>query len=296
MVKKDIPFREDSAKYFLPWMSFLMVFIAVLALTGGFKIQNVLTSWQTGVSGSMTVQIPAYDAQGQSRAEVLNAEIEQVLTILRSSEGILGAEVVSDEKMAELMEPWMGGQLDIPLLPLPKLIDVSVDINHLPNLTEIKTDLAKQVPAAVLDSHRIWLDSFLKISRVIVELISFVLFLLLLTATFTVLYSTNASLSVHQPVISLIHMIGAGDFYIAIQYAFRNFKLIFLGGCLGACAGVGLVFLIAYFTNYLMIDFYPNTTLNMQQWITILSVPVWIGVLGFIATYLMVSKYLKRFL
>jgi len=296
MIKKDIPFREDAAKYFLPWMSFLMVFIAVLALTGGFKIQNVLQTWQTGVSGSMTVQIPAYDEHGKSRADVLNDEIERVLTILRASDGVLGAEVVSDEQMKTLMEPWMGGELDIQLLPLPKLIDVTVDSEHLPNLTVVKSELAKQVPAAVLDSHRIWLDSLLKIIHVIVELISFILILLILTATFTVMYSTNASLSVHQPVISLIHMIGAGDFYIAIQYAYRNLKLIFSGGCLGLLAGVGLVFLISYFTRYLFVDFYPNTALDGMQWSLIVSVPVWVGLLGFITTYLTVSKYLKRFL
>ena len=296
MIKKDIPFREDAAKYFLPWMSFLMVFIAVLALTGGFKIQNVLQTWQTGVSGSMTVQIPAYDEQGKSRADVLEAEIEQVLTILRASDGVVGAEVVSDEQMKALMEPWMGGELDVQLLPLPKLIDVTVDPEHLPNLTVVKSELAKQVPAAILDSHRIWLDSLLKIIHVVVELISFVLILLILTATFTVMYSTNASLSVHQPVIALIHMIGAGDFYIAIQYAYRNLKLIFGGGCLGLLAGVGLIFLISYFTRYLFIDFYPNAVLDKMQWALIASVPVWVGLLGFVTTYLTVSKYLKRFL
>lgn len=296
MIKKDIPFREDAAKYFLPWMSFLMVFIAVLALTGGFKIQNVLQTWQTGVSGSMTVQIPAYDEQGKSRADVLEAEIEQVLTILRASDGVVGAEVVSDEQMKALMEPWMGGELDVQLLPLPKLIDVTVDPEHLPNLTVVKSELAKQVPAAILDSHRIWLDSLLKIIHVVVELISFVLILLILTATFTVMYSTNASLSVHQPVIALIHMIGAGDFYIAIQYAYRNLKLIFGGGCLGLLAGVGLIFLISYFTRYLFIDFYPNAVLDKVQWALIASVPVWVGLLGFVTTYLTVSKYLKRFL
>ena len=296
MIKKDIPFREDTAKYFLPWMSFLMGFIAVLALTGGFKIQNILNTWQIGVSGSMTVQIPAYDAQGKSREAVLGEEIEQVLTILRSSEGVLGAEVVSDEQMKALMEPWMGGELDIQLLPLPKLIDVSVDAQNLPNLTTIKSELAKQVPSAVLDSHRIWLDSLLKIIHMVIELISFVLVLLILTATFTVMYSTNASLSVHQPVIALIHMIGAGDFYIAIQYAYRNLKLIFAGGCFGLLASIGLVFLISYFTRYLFVDFYPNAVLDTLQWGLILSVPVWVGILGFITTYLTVLKYLKRFL
>ncbi len=296
MVKKDIPFKEDSARYFLPWISFLMVFIAVLALTGGFKIQNVLTNWQNGVSGSMTVQIPAYDSTGKSRGDVLNGEIEQVLTILRASDGVLGAEVVSDEQMKELMEPWMGGELDIGLLPVPKLIDVSVDARNLPNLTQIKSDLAKQVPAAVLDAHRIWLESFLQISQVVIQVITFVFGLLLLTAAFTVMYSTNASLAVHQPVIGLIHMIGAGDFYIAIQYAYRNLKLILIGGILGVATGVGLIFVVGHLTRYLMIDFYPQAALTQMQWGMILSVPLWIAVLGFLTTYLTVVNYLKRFL
>ena len=296
MKNQNMFFASDSNKLFLPWMSMLMSFIAVLILAGGMATYAAVTGWQRVVSGSLTVQIPTYTEEGVSRLDGLQKEIETTLTILRSSNGILGATVLSDEQMATLMEPWLGSDVKLSELPLPKLIDVVVDSNNYPDIPQLKTDLAGQVPSVILDSHRMRLEPLLKLSSGVIKLICFILILLAITASFTVVYATRTSLMVHEHVISLMHMMGANDIFVTRQYAFRNFVLTFIGGFFGFLLALPIMAGISFFIRGATMDFVFNPMLTVSQWGILLAVPFLLAVLAFFTTLETVLSYLKRFL
>jgi len=155
--KSDFLFNKTTSHFFLPWICALMVFIATVILAGGITTYNSLKLWQKSVAESLTVQIPTYDQEGHERGDLVSHDIEKALMLLRTTPGVLGAIVLNDTQMQELMIPWLGSEAVISELPLPKLIDVSVDASHPPLLEQLKADLAAQVPGAVLDSHRLWL-------------------------------------------------------------------------------------------------------------------------------------------
>ncbi len=294
--RSDIPFSTDSSRLFLPWISMLMVFITVLITAGAMVVHTSLTSWNKSLSGSMTLQIPTFDEKGKPRGDIVRTDIETALTILRSSDGILGASVLSDEQMRVLMTPWIGEEAAIEDLPLPKLIDVNVDTERRLDLDQIRADLKEQVPAAVLDSHRLWLENLITLGLGVIRLISFIVFLLLLTTSFTVIYSTRTSLMVHRPVIALVHMMGANDFYVAIQYALRSFKLTLTGGILGILLAVPIMIGVHYFVQNLAYDFLVRFSLLPWQWYCLAMIPVLIAGLSFVTTFKTVIHYLKQFL
>ncbi len=296
MKNQNMFFATDSNKLFLPWMSMLMSFIAVLILAGGMASYVAIMGWQKVVSGALTVQIPTYTESGVSRADILQKEIETTLTILRSSPGILGATVLSDIQMEKLMDPWLGADAKLSELPLPKLIDVVVDSNHYPDIAQLKADLAGQVPAAVLDSHRMRLEPLIKLSGGIIKLICFILILLTVTASFTVVYATKTSLIVHEHVISLMHMMGANDMFVTRQYAIRNFALTFVGGLFGLLLALPIMAGISFFIRGATLDFVFNPMLMMSQWGVLIAVPFLLAVLAFFTTIKTVLAYLKRFL
>lgn len=296
MKNQNMFFATDSNKLFLPWMSMLMSFIAVLILAGGMAGYVAITGWQRVVSGALTVQIPTYTEAGVSRADVLQKEIETTLTILRSSNGVLGATVLSDTQMEKLMEPWLGSDAKLSELPLPKLIDVVVDSKNYPDIAQLKTDLAGQVPSAILDSHRMRLEPLIKLSGGIVKLICFVLILLAMTASFTVVYATKTSLIVHEHVISLMHMMGANDMFVTRQYAFRNFGLTFIGGFFGFLLALPIMAGISFFIRGATLDFVFNPMLTISQWGILLAIPFLLAILAFFTTIKTVLAYLKRFL
>ena len=289
-------FNTDSNRLFLPWMSMLMGFIAVLMLAAGMTAYDAITNWQRVVSGSLTVQIPTYTETGDPRGSIVDKEIETTLTILRSSTGVKGATVLSDSQMTELMVPWLGDGAAVSELPLPKLIDVMVDSDHYPDMAQLKMDLAAQVPVAVLDSHRLRLEPLLRLSGGGIKLIGFILILLALTASFTVIYATRTSLTAHEYIISLIHMMGANDFFITRQYAVRNFNLTFMGGAFGLLLALPIMAGVSFLIHGATLDFIWDPTLTLKQWLILGSVPVALAVLAFVTTLKTVSDYLKRFL
>lgn len=294
--KSSIFFTHDSSRFFLAWMSMLMAFIMALVVYGGGAAYSSLTAWQQSISGAATVQIPGYDDKGMPRKEMIEQDVETALTILRASNGITGADVVSDEQMARLMSPWVGEGAVLSELPLPKLLDVAVDVNNPPDFVQLKRDLADQVPLAVLDTHRAGLAPLLSIAGGVLNLIVFMLVLLGLTTTFTVVYATKTSLAVHQPVIALIHIMGAGDFYITRQYAIRHLKLAFIGALIGVLAATPILWGMTVFIRHLSPDFVISATCTILQGAGLLCIPVIMAGLSFATTFKTVLKYLRTFL
>lgn len=294
--KPDIPFSSDSSRFFVPWLSMLMVFIATLMLSIAMITYSSIQTWNKNISGSLTVQIPTYDESGRSRAEKLDNDVEMTLTLLRSSEGVTGATVLTNEQMDSLMAPWLGDHTATSELPLPKIIDVTVDSNNFPDLNQIKADLTEQVPSAVLDSHRAALAELINLSDNVINLIGILLFLLILTTAFSIMYATRSSLAVHQKVIELIHMMGANDFYITIQFAIRSLKLTLIGSYAGFVLALPIMALFAYFLNNMNGSFILHASLSYLQWIILIITPLLAGLLAFLTAYKTVTKALKQIL
>ncbi|MBQ8251128.1 MAG: hypothetical protein IJY92_04360 [Alphaproteobacteria bacterium] len=294
--RADIPFSSDSSKFFIPWLSMFMVFIATLILSVAIVVYSSVQSWTDNISGSLTVQIPTYTEKGESREEKIATDIEMALTLLRSSDGITGASLLTDEQVSALMEPWIGQSDSMMELPLPKIIDVNVDSKNFPNITQLKADLYEQVPEAVLDSHRAALDELVLFFENMVNLIAFILILILITTAISVIYVTKSSLSVHEKVIELIHMMGASDFYITIQFAMRSFKLTLIGSLVGFILALPIMALFNYFLSQMNGSFVLESQLGILQWVLLASVPFLTAILSFLTAYKTVSKALKQIL
>ena len=290
----DIPFAQDSSRFFVGWISMLMVFIPTLICAFALITYSSVQAWYDNISGSLTVQIPSYDKEGKSRKDVLQNDIETALTILRSTDGITGANVLDDSQMDLLMAPWMGDQVATSELPLPKIIDVSVDTHHLPDLAQIKADLAEQVPLAVLDSHRVALADLVDLAYNVIKLVGGVLLLLLVSMAFSIMFVTQSGLKVHQQVIALIHLMGAGDFYITRQFANRSFVISLTGSLIGFALALPVMMGFAYCLNNLTGSFILIPALSGMQWGVLMAIPFLAAVLAYLTAFRTVWSALKR--
>ena len=293
--KSEFLFSKSSTRFFLPWMCALMVFIATLISAGGIVISHSLAAWQRGVSSSLTVQIPTYNAQGLPRGEAVSQDLEKALTLIRTAPGVTGASVLNNAEMAELMSPWLGTDAAISELPLPKLIDVSIDNATKSMLEKLKSDLNEVVPSAILDSHRIWLDDLITLSNGILNLIVFVLLMLLTTVAVTVIYTTKSSLSIQRSIISLVHMMGAKDLYITLKYSIYSFKYAFWGSFIGFVLAIPVMLGLVVFLKSVS-TFMLQASLSHLEWLALLSIPLGMAALAFCTTFYTVQRYLKKFL
>ena len=113
--------------------------------------------------------------------------------------------------------------------------------------------------------------------------------------TFTVAYTTRATLKIHEAVIKLIHMMGAKDLFITNRYAFHNAKYAFFGGCLGAVCAVPLLWVIILFFQSTSETVF-QTQFSSFQWGILIGFPFIVAILAFITTFKTVLSYLRRFL
>lgn len=288
-------FANDSTRFYFPWICLLMVFIATLLCGSGLFVYNSLNRWQQGVSESLTVQINTYDENGQFRGDSVSEDIEKTLSILRTTPGVREANVLDDFQMSELMAPWIGGDVNMSDLPLPKLIDVAIDHKNPPLLEQLQMDLSVQVPNATMDSHRIWLTHLVHLSHNILRIIGIILLLLFFTVIFTVAYTTKVNLKIQEPVIRLVHMMGAKDLYITNKYAWRTLKCSFVGSFLGFIFAAPILWGLMYcFKGTSDTVFVAN--LFSEQWLFLALWPILMSFIAFITTFKTVLTYLRNFI
>jgi cell division transport system permease protein len=231
----DIPFDRDGSGRFLPWLIGLMVYLAALALAGALALDRALESWDRGLAGSLTVELPPAQDAGET-------DLAAAVAALRASPGVSAARPLARAEVAALLEPWLGA--DLPQeLALPRLIDVRIAGGT--DLADVRDRLAKAAPGAVLDDHRLWLDHLVAMVRSAEATAIGIVLLIGAAAVLSVVFTTRTGLAVHRDVIELLHLMGARDRYIAAQFERQAVLLGLAGGAIGLALALATLLALA---------------------------------------------------
>ncbi|HIJ45885.1 MAG TPA: cell division protein, partial [Rhodospirillaceae bacterium] len=194
--RSDLPLDRDAISRFLPWLIAFMVYLACLALAGMLTLGAVAERWDTGISGTLTVQIIPSESSAAAPKEV--RRIEAALDILRTTPGIAGAEVIGEDRIMALLEPWLGSIGGSGDLPLPRLIDVELKAGAEVDTAALSKRLRQAVPGTTVDDHGVWLDKLVRLLRAVEILASLVLLLIGSATVGTVVFTTRTGLAIHQ--------------------------------------------------------------------------------------------------
>jgi len=289
----DIPLRRDGTVRVLPWLIAPMAYLAALALAGMLALHGVLQSWDRGLVGTMTVELPpAQDAKS-------DATLTAVLAMLRATPGIASAEALDRGTETKLLEPWLGTSVAPEDLVLPRLIDLRIASGARLDLAALKTRLATAAPGAVLDDHGIWLERLHSLA-LSVEATGFVILMMIGGAgVLTVVFATRAGLAVHHDVIELLHWMGARDVYIARQFEHEAMRLGFGGGLLGVALAALTIWGLGQAATATAVlgeeaKLLPDLRLMLWQWIAVALLPVASGLAAMITARLTVMSALAR--
>jgi cell division transport system permease protein len=230
----DIPFDRDGSGRFLPWLIALMVYLAALAASGALALDRALASWDRGLSGALTIELPPAGAEAH--------DLDAALAALRAAPGVTSARALSADEVAKLLEPWLGGELPRELA-LPRLIDVRIDAAAA-DPAALAALAQKAAPGAELDDHRTWLGRLAALVRETEATAIAIVVLIGAAAVLTVIFTTRAGLSVHRDVIELLHLMGARDGYIAQQFDRQALRLGLWGGALGIALALATLLLL----------------------------------------------------
>ncbi len=296
----DLPLERDPSGRFLPWLIALMVYLAALALVCALVMNKVSERWDTGLSGSITVQIPPpqspakeslRDAAGQAAAA---ASIDAVIEILLATPGVLSAKVLEPDEIAKLLQPWLGAGASFADLPLPALLAVGIDPAAAPNFETLSRQLAEAVPGTVLDDHQSWLGQLLDLARSIELVAGLVVFLVGASAVAMVVFATRMGLVIHSRVIELLHLIGAQDSYVAREFQFHALKLALRGGVVGLLMAVITVLLVARLFERIEAALLPDLTLSPIEWALLALLPLAVAGIAMLTARLTVLGNLGR--
>ena len=121
LLRFDLPLRHSAASRFLPWTIGGLLYLAVVALAVAAIADEALRLLRPARE-LVTVTLPSVE-DGRAGEQ----KMAQAIDLLRRTRGVTSAVAVPPEELKALVEPWLGtpdSDLD---LPLPRLIDVTLD-------------------------------------------------------------------------------------------------------------------------------------------------------------------------
>jgi len=290
----DLALNRDGSGRFLPWTVALMVYLASLALALLLVVHQVVQRWDVGLSGTMTVELPAASGNGSDDGAVALA-----LGVLRGTPGVLRAEPLDATRVVALLAPWLGNDFNADELPLPRLIDLRVDPQAGLDAAALGTRIAAAVPGAQLDDHRRWIERVLRLAFAIEVVAALVVLLVGGAAALAVVFATRAGLAVHHGVVEVLHLIGAPDAYIARQFARHALRLSLIGGIIGLLmAALTLIALGAAAQQAGILNATVRLLPALQApplwWAVLLLLPIAAGIVAMATARLTVLRSLAR--
>lgn len=267
----DLPLARDASERFLPWLVGFLVYLAALSLTSAMVMHKLVLRWDRGLSGELTIEVPlAGDPGDRAQNE---SRLAKVMAVLQDAPGIASAQRYDADRVAALLQPWLGGALSQTELPLPTLIAVTIDERQPPDLTALSARIAAAVPDAIVDDHQRWLGSLLALARAFQLVAGGIVSLVIMIAVLAVVFVTRTGLSIHRPVIEILHLIGARDTYIAQQFQKHALRLGLRGGLIGLALAVVTILPIGLLFDRIEAVTQPAYALTLPEWAILACLP-----------------------
>ena len=268
-----------------------MCYLAVLAIGALLMTSAAVNNWTSQVASEVTVQISAADGVD------VDGDTARAARILRDTPGISGATVVPAAEARRLLEPWLGKSAILDDLPIPQLINVSIDKAIPPDLEGLRARLAAEVPSATLDTHRRWQAELISMAGTLTWLAIAVLSLIAGAAAVLVVYATRAAMEANREVLEVLYLAGARDSFISREVLWRFCLTGLKAGLIGALLGFITFVILGFGSGRLagpVKDFlYDPLGASSTGYLAILAVPVVATVISLITARISISRVLK---
>ena len=245
-------------------------FLATLSLAAFLAIAAAASEWTGALNASFTVQVKGADAQS------ISTSLEEAERVLRDTPGVISVAVTPPDEAAQLLEPWLGASDVADYLNVPALIDVRAEKSLRNDLGLLSTRLAAAAPGAVIDDHGQWRDR-LATGALTAQILAFGVFLLILAAACAIsAFAARAGLAANADVVSLLHLVGATDGFIANEVQRRFVVLALRGSLAGLVAALATLSVAAFGANQAAGEslFLPEPDLTVKLAVLLAIVPI----------------------
>jgi cell division transport system permease protein len=218
----------------------IMTFLASLTTGAVILVGSTASEWQSDVAREVTIQV--IPAPGRDT----DATVAKAVALARAFPGIADVRPYSKAQSTALLVPWLGAGLSLDELPVPRLIVVKIAAGAAPDIPQLRRTLTEQVPGAVLDDHRGWIDRMRAMAGTAVAIGVFILILVVAATMLSVTFATRGAMATNKPVIEVLHFVGAKHAFIAGHFQ-RHFLML---GLQGGAMGGGVALLLFVLASY----------------------------------------------
>jgi cell division transport system permease protein len=233
-LKRDLPLIpvDSAASRALVAVIAILTFLAALAGGAAHMVAQASAEWRAAVSNEMTVQV---------RPDVrrdMEADLARIAQILRAAPGVERVTVTPRAESDRLLEPWLGRNLDLGDLPVPRLVVVTIAPHSRPDIEALRQTLRREAPTASLDDHRLWVGRLSTMANTLILAGAVVVILITVAAALAVAFATRGAMAGSQDAVEVLHFVGADDDFIAREFQGRFFRLGLEGGAVGGVAAL----------------------------------------------------------
>ncbi|MCB1538560.1 MAG: hypothetical protein KDJ49_06255 [Alphaproteobacteria bacterium] len=217
----DIALDQDSVgTRFVTLVVVMMSMLATLAMGGALVVHSLRASWVAGITGHMTIEIPATAPDGSIRdANTEDAIAARINDALAQAPDVRALRILDRREVERMVRPWLGTDADKQDLPLPVLIAVTLNDANAPGAQgRVARAVAAIDASAVTEGHQAWLSDLRRFSLALLIAAFMMAGATVACAILTVAGAVRARLAAHQADIDLLHLMGATDDYIAAQF------------------------------------------------------------------------------
>jgi cell division transport system permease protein len=263
-----------------------MVYLTALTLAGSFTLHRTILAGHTAQIESFSVHVP--------HSEKADVTTDKILGMLRNTPGIEGAELVSNARLREMVEPWLGKSDALSSLPLPTVIEGRLLSGYEMNYDRLKARLQAIAPGADIDDHKQWLTQFTGFVHLVQWMLFGIAFMIMSASAAAVIFACKTSLKIHRGTVALLHRLGAYDGYIAGQFQQHAALLALKGAFVGSGLAAGTMLMLHIMAQHIDSPLFPSFALNINHWIILLALPVLMSLIALASARLSVLKALGK--
>jgi cell division transport system permease protein len=205
-----------------------LCFLACLAALAAIGADRAARGWRTDLTGSATVVVrPKAD-------ETADAAAARAAETLSGVKGVIEADALEREKAEALLEPWLGDETILHELPVPRLVSVDLDPKAPASAGAMDQALKAAGVDATVDDHSLWLKDILRAAALTRAAAIGVAALIAAAAAAVIVFATRAGLAARGDVVSVLHLAGAEDGFIADLFVVRFARMAALAGLIAA--------------------------------------------------------------
>jgi len=204
-----------------------MALLAALALAGADGAGRLAERWQQGEAGQLLMQVPR------------ETSLEPILARLAALPGVVSVAPVPEERLRQLLAPWLG---EVPDLPLPRMIAITLrmETDQIPLLEAVQA-----IPGAQLELRSEAVRLAMRLADGLRGLSLAMLGIIGLVAAALVAVATRAGVAARRDTILILHELGARDADIAGRFARRLAWLCTLGALGGLAFAIPALWYLA---------------------------------------------------